>query len=1371
MVSGLKGQENGYSRWLNQRESIIRDSRVTRYYTFENVKDGRSVVEEVKGSGADLVYSPPREGDKVSDDLAVVEGRFEGKKAVRLNMGRYEGIGFNPENKRFTFSCWFRRQGPGGLAAASMVEEGALVSVAGWDRGWRIATVYDSFNTIRFCLGQPGGSEMAVSNVSIPDNVWHHLAATWDGKEMLIYFNGITVGRKEFNGSYVPGRKEDVLRLGNAGDSTGSLVLDMDEAVLYNEPLSSDEIRVLARAGSSPANAVFRAADRCIMGGDFRGARLEYEKLKKMKSVESAAEMALFNIAESFRLEKDYRSCHKVYGEIYSLDGLSDYYRIYALFRQAETFIEEGNYGGARRLYSQVPGVKEALPHHLFKARLLAGDSYRMERKYQKARDIYNLLLKEQDTSSYPHEEYRLDITDRLYSIDGLPDGSEEKSIQVRRAELVEKPGRKIYVSPSGKDDNPGTLEKPFATIIRARDYVRQMNSGRGIPPGGVTVFLRGGNYFLGDTITFGNEDSGSDGSPVVYRGYPGEEARLIGGKPVSNFNPVSDPKIISRLPAESRGRIMVADLRQSGINDFGRLVNRGSGGSRPAALELFFNSEPMRLARWPKDGWLLVHDFVNPGGDGGTGAYAYQKGKFKYSGDRPGRWKEEKDIWALGYFMQPWDRIHTPVLSIDSEKRIVNLGPDIRHHISAWSRYDMPVRKDVPYFFYNILGELSAPGEFYVDRDAGKLYFSPPADIKGAEVIASVLNGPIVTMKGSSNIVLYNLTMEATRRNAVQVNGCRDVMIAGCTIRNTGQDGINISGGWRNSVVGCDIYNTGEGGVRVDGGSRENLIPAGHCVENNHIHHFNRFDGGYRPAVWIDGVGQRISHNLISDSPHQAISMDRNNHVIEYNEIYDVVHEAKDAGAIYLYGEPRYLLNRGIVLRYNFIHHVTEHSSAVPYVNPGINCIYIDALNAGVTMVGNILCRCTGTAVFTHGADSRLENNVFIENRLSVLQGDRSSILNNVISRKRWEDNMLSMIRHNRPPWASRYPQLRNITSYKNVGLPRNALNERNINTGGEFLKEYAVFQSNQEILETYVVRNNLDGTDPVFVNPEALDFSIRTGSPVYGKTGFDTIPFGKIGLYEDPLRASWPVKRSPAGKYYKPEKLSSLPSSTVSFDPLPFVNKPVFHDARRRISPVSIDGKLEKGEWEGLDRSKAVVIEDIIYPLSEERRKGDRSYAWITYDDKYLYVAIENTPNPFRPGMNEKEKYPSLISEISIEGLHDENTWWWQRSIKTGPVYIFSGYSDGRLEIPNNFLMPGRILEYLKKKTEFKAFVVNSEDCHWTAEWKIPLAALNINPAKQDSVRFNVGAAKRGGWLAWVFTGGSAWRLDNGGILKFSR
>ena len=625
--------------------------------------------------------------------------------------------------------------------------------------------------------------------------------------------------------------------------------------------------------------------------------------------------------------------------------------------------------------------------------------------------------------------------------------------------------------------------------------------------------------------------------------------------------------------------------------------------------------------------------------------------------------------------------------------------------------------------------------------------------------------------MRNVSNVVLFGLTVECTRHTAIEIRGGINNIIAGCTIRNTGQNAVIIKEGWKNSVIGCDMYGMGEGGVNLSGGNWENLVPAGHLVENNHIHNFNRFDGGYRPAVRILGVGQRVSHNLISDSPHQALFFDYNDHVIEFNEIYDVVHEAKDAGAIYLYGEPRYLMNRGNILRYNFIHNITEHSSVVPYLNPGINSIYIDALNAGPTMVGNILLRCTGTAVFNHGAYSRIENSIFADNRLSINQGDRSGILNRSLSRKRWEDNILARVRHNQPPWASRYPQLRNMAKDENPGLPRNVVNERNINIGGEFVREYPSFLAEAEVVESYVKRNNMDGYDPLFIDPDNLDFTIRPGSPAYGITGCEPLPFEKIGLYEDFLRASWPVERPVAGKYYKQEKLESLPSSPVSFGPLPFAGKPLICEVKRRTGPVKMDGRLEKSEWAGLERDKAIVIEDIIYPKPENGEKGDRSYAWLAYDDEYLYMAVENTPNPFKPGMDARQKkLASVLNEISIEGMHDENTWWWQRNIDTGPVYIFTGRPDGRFEVSNIFMMPQKTLDYLRDATEYKAVMIDEEYYHWTAEWKIPLAALNINPGKQDAVRFNIGAAKRGGWLAWVPTGGSVWRLDNGGILKFA-
>ena len=73
-----------------------------------------------------------------------------------------------------------------------------------------------------------------------------------------------------------------------------------------------------------------------------------------------------------------------------------------------------------------------------------------------------------------------------------------------------------VYVSPTGDDGGPGTLAAPFRTLTRARDAVRQAKKSS---TGPVTVFLRGGTHYLADPLTLDGDDSGEEGSPVVYRG------------------------------------------------------------------------------------------------------------------------------------------------------------------------------------------------------------------------------------------------------------------------------------------------------------------------------------------------------------------------------------------------------------------------------------------------------------------------------------------------------------------------------------------------------------------------------------------------------------------------------------------------------------------------------------------------------------------------------------------------------------------------------------------------------------------------------------------------------------------------------------
>ncbi|HNS33301.1 MAG TPA: right-handed parallel beta-helix repeat-containing protein, partial [bacterium] len=780
---------------------------------------------------------------------------------------------------------------------------------------------------------------------------------------------------------------------------------------------------------------IFRSADRCLEKKDYEGARREYEKLAGMETVEHGRYMGLFNIAESYRLEKDYKNAHAAYRKILSDGNLNSGYRVYGLFKEAELYTETKDWRNARRVYEEVKKAGGVSPQHVFRADLLTGESYSSEGRHKEAGGIYERLLKEIDSSSYPHEGWRLDVVDRLELIDGLADGQELKSRRQLWWEKVNSPKYAVYVSLNGNDENTGTMERPFATIKKAQEEVRRIKIEKGLPGGGIAVYLRGGKYFMDESVLFGKDDSGTEDAPVVYRSYPGEEVRLIGGRQLKNFSLLKDPAVLRRLPEESRGKVWVCDLKQEGIRDYGHLSNRGMGGAPSSSMELFYNTRPMQLSRWPDEGWENVAGLATPEGDGKISGYTFQNGKFRYSGDRPERWTEEKEIWTAGYFLWQWNKVHTRVLNIDTKNKIVNLAPYI-HHAKSYYAYHMPVVKDTPYYFYNILSEVSSPGEFYIDRETGSLYFYPPGKIEESEVMVSTLKAPVVKIDGGSHIALYGLTVECGWSSGIQVEEGSTNLIAGCVVRNTG--GVAVRGGWNHSVAGCDVYNTREGGIRVTGGDGLRLIHGGHHVENNHIYRTENLSHlGGTSGIGMSGSGNRISHNLIHDCTYNGMQFGGSNNVVEYNEIYDVMHEGRDGGAIYTYSAPRSLMNRGNVMRYNFIHHISQHSS--PLKTHQVTGLYIDGLAGGMAVLGNTFYRCTERAVFTHGPDTRIEDNMFVDCEVGITQSNRTYLLREERSVRNWEKLTLNLLRHKLPPWSARFPQVKNIFEVTPYGEPRN--------------------------------------------------------------------------------------------------------------------------------------------------------------------------------------------------------------------------------------------------------------------------------------------------------------------------------------------
>ncbi|MCK9266084.1 right-handed parallel beta-helix repeat-containing protein [bacterium] len=1184
LIFSFTAQSQDYSQWIKKRESLKQDPSVARYYTFENVKESKNIVYDLSKNQKNLTYVPYTDPTtkEVFDDLQVIEGRWQEKNAVRLDRGFYRGEPFNIQNNQFTAEVWFRRQGPGSILPASKRKNGTILSVSGFSKGWRILTSYEQSMTLSFEVGQPLGATIISTSLSFSDNIWQHLVVTFDGSEMNIYLNGklaksnivmrdekrAHIKTERFKGEYVPTNTPFVI--GYSGHGVGSTKLDIDEVVIYNRVLKPEEI-IVSR------EEMFLKADSLLKKGDFNKAREEYKKIKGFLG--DGVEMALLNIAESYRLEKDYQNTHKTYKEFFEIQQLNPFYKIYGLFQEAEVYLSQKNYKKARELLEQVKNTEGALKHHIFTAYLKIGDTYREEKKYSQARQVYINRLIAEEASSFPNDGYRLDLRDRLEEIEGLKDGTEEKSRQDEYIERINKSTLNFYISPSGKDSNRGTKNSPFRTISRAQEEVRATKK-KGTHKGGISIFFREGTYFLQEPIVFSQEDSGTEDSPIVYRSYPNENVKIVGGIKITNFMPLKQPEILKRLPEEARKEVWVADLKSQGIDDYGTLLNRGFGPTNLSAMELIYNGEIMHLARWPNDSWLRVAALVDPKGDYEFRKVPYQKGKFIYSEDRPARWKEEDEIWLKGYMgvQTPYAIKHLKVSSIDTEKKIMYVEEDPRFNRPDPGHRGARIAAKHPYFAYNLLSEIDTPGEWYLDRKQGKLYFYPPKKLKRTdEVVGTTFETPLIQLKNASYISFFGLTIEGGRSHGFEISGGKNNLIASSTIRNTGQWAVRIAGGWNHAVIGCDIYDTGEGGISLNGGDRIKLIPSNHLVENNHIYRFNRFDGGYCQGVSIDGIGQRISRNLIYDAPHQLIYFNANDHIIEFNELHDGPHEGREIGAMYIYGEPWYFMSRGIIIRNNYFHHISTHSS--PNLSHGLNSIHLDAINAGIVIDKNIYYR------FPNGISSTqpgnyLTNNYFIDGSgRSISQGDRSSILCKDGDIEKGPNVRmvgqlalrLKSVNYKQPPWNYRYPPLVGMIEKEPSvwGEIQGSIIERNVNTGGRFIA------ISRGVQATTYFKNNWDGINPLFINREEADFRLRTGASVIGYTGCEPLTMDTIGVYKSPLRATWPIdrKKSDIGKYYKIDNTSGASSSQR-------INPPSTYNISLRKTPIVIDGKLDNKE-----------------------------------------------------------------------------------------------------------------------------------------------------------------------------------------------
>ncbi len=652
-----------------------------------------------------------------------------------------------------------------------------------------------------------------------------------------------------------------------------------------------------------------------------------------------------------------------------------------------------------------------------------------------------------------------------------------------------------LYVSPRGNDAWSGTLPEPnaqktdgpLATIHHARDLVRAINgtADRETP---MIVALRGGTYYLPETLVFTPADSGTARVPIIYRAFPGERPVLSGGRRIDGWNVADD----------GRWSVAIDDVKQG----------------RWTFSQLFVDDQRRMRPRLPKQGYLTTGEVV-PAPDDKRGF-----DQLRYRGDAVrDDWANQDDVEVIGFHQ--WGISRLRIEMVDTQERIIHFT-GTTHGKSWWNRFPEEDR----FFVENVKEELSEPGEWYLDRPTGVLTYIPqPGENPEEAVVVAPVHDRLVDFQGDldatawvEHLRLEGLTFahsqwllppegqsipqaEIGLDAALTAVGARNIALEHCAVRHTGAYAIAFGHGCRhNTVEGCEMVDLGAGGVKIghtgpgDWASVRQLpaetdnICSHITVRDCYIAHGGRL----HPAaigVWIGLSGHnRVLHNTVHDLYYSSFSIGwtwgyhdtpAHHNELGYNHAYDIGQGVlSDMGGIYTLG-----VSPGTRVHHNLFHDIISYR----YGGWGL---YTDEGSTHVIMENNLVYRTSNSGFHQHyGRENRIRNNILA---FGIQQQ---------VQRTRTEEHTSFFFERNIIYWDNQSPVYGSNWRDDNFDTDHNVF----FNAGGHPVVLYDGMD-----LKTWQAKRKKDVNsiiaDPGFAAPQEGDFSLPADSPAL-QTGF--VPF----------------------------------------------------------------------------------------------------------------------------------------------------------------------------------------------------------------------------------------------------------------------
>jgi len=512
-----------------------------------------------------------------------------------------------------------------------------------------------------------------------------------------------------------------------------------------------------------------------------------------------------------------------------------------------------------------------------------------------------------------------------------------------------------FHVAPDGSDANPGTKEKPFATLTKARDAARLQAAGKAR-----RIIVRGGKYY-DVSLALGPEDSG-----LTIEAAPGEKPILHGGRLVRGWEQDGEKFYAARLPGVKE---RTWDFRVLVVN----------GEMRPRA----------RLPRTGEFTHLTRFDapWHSTAGGGFQGADKPElKLKMQYQKEDLGPWLDVNNAELTIYHQ--WDDSVVGLKSHQPETQTLTFSNPAGYPPGAFG-----VRT---YVVWNLREGLHQPGQWYLDRSRGMVvcWPLPGEDLTKAEVVAPTTEC-VIRIEGTkaapvADVTIRDLGVSATTtplvaggwaagafKGAVEARFIRNCRIVGLRVANAGGQGIREEESAGGLIEGCEVVNTGAGGIYDTRGT-------GGRITSNRIAGVGRT---YTSAIGLQmaGGGQKhpelshdneVSNNEVRDAPYVGIQFGGWKNRFERNLVCEVMKVLRDGAAFY--GDGRENLIRGNVVR------------DIPPGKPA-HAYYIDELGENCLVEGNAAFNCEWPVHMHMAANNTIRNNLFVSKASSRLTFPRS--------------------------------------------------------------------------------------------------------------------------------------------------------------------------------------------------------------------------------------------------------------------------------------------------------------------------------------------------------------------------------------------